>query len=51
LYFHRGHSAAFYAAYAQEEGQWKQQVHKGKDGSSMTVGSFEEYRNAGAAGL
>lgn len=51
LYFHRGHSAAFYAAYAQGEEQWEQQVRKDGNTLSSDVSSFEKYRKANAAGF
>ncbi|KAH9883133.1 hypothetical protein J1614_000503 [Plenodomus biglobosus] len=48
LYFHRGQSAAFHAAHTQDEEQWEQQLRSTEDPS---IGSFQEYRNAGAAGF
>jgi ATP-dependent Clp protease ATP-binding subunit ClpX len=49
LYFHRGQAAAFQATLAQEEEQWDEQLRRSED--SEPVGSFEEYRKAGAAGV
>jgi ATP-dependent Clp protease ATP-binding subunit ClpX len=49
LYFHRGQAAAFQATLAQEEEQWDEQLRRSED--SEPLGSFEEYRKAGAAGV
>lgn len=48
LYFHRGQSAAFQAAHAQEEEKWEEELRSNEDPS---IGTFEEYRKAGAAGF
>ncbi|KAJ4369772.1 ATP-binding protein [Neocucurbitaria cava] len=52
LYFHRGQSAAFQAALAQEEEKHEAELRSKED---PTIGShantFEEYRKAGAAGF
>jgi ATP-dependent Clp protease ATP-binding subunit ClpX len=47
LYFHRGQSASFRAALSQEEEKWDEQLQRSED--AEPVGSFEEYRKAGAA--
>lgn len=51
MYFHRGQSNAFQAALDQDEDKWWEEVRSKEDLSSDTdghVGSFEEYRKAGA---
>ncbi|KAI8943808.1 hypothetical protein NX059_001782 [Plenodomus lindquistii] len=48
LYFHRGQSAAFNAALAQEEEAWEEQLRSAED---PAIGTFEEYRKVGAAGF
>jgi ATP-dependent Clp protease ATP-binding subunit ClpX len=52
-YFHRGQSAAFHAALAQEEEKWDEQLRRSEDSTPAEdhVSSFEEYRKAGAAGF
>ncbi|KAH7089877.1 P-loop containing nucleoside triphosphate hydrolase protein [Paraphoma chrysanthemicola] len=50
LYFHRGQSAAFQATLAQEEEKWDEELRR-KEDAEQQVGSFEEYRKAGAAGF
>jgi ATP-dependent Clp protease ATP-binding subunit ClpX len=52
LYFHRGQSAAFEDAHAQEEEKWEAELRRKEDPSvHSSVSSFEEYRKAGAAGF
>jgi ATP-dependent Clp protease ATP-binding subunit ClpX len=52
LYFHRGQSAAFEDAHAQEEEKWEAELRRKEDPSvHSSVTSFEEYRKAGAAGF
>ncbi|CAO2648453.1 Nn.00g077200.m01.CDS01 [Neocucurbitaria sp. VM-36] len=51
LYFHRGQSAAFHAALAQEEEQREEELRSKEDPSIGRANTFEEYRKAGAAGF
>ncbi|EOA86003.1 uncharacterized protein SETTUDRAFT_177471 [Exserohilum turcica Et28A] len=51
LYFHRGQSAAFEAAHAQEEENWEEELRRHEDPSIAHVSNFQEYRKAGAAGF
>ncbi|KAJ4347808.1 ATP-binding protein [Didymosphaeria variabile] len=49
LLFHRGQSQAFETMAAQEEDEWQEQLRE-KEEHLSSIGSFEEYRKAGAAG-
>ncbi|KNG48735.1 atp-dependent clp protease atp-binding subunit clpx [Stemphylium lycopersici] len=51
LYFHRGQSAAFEAAHAQEEEKWEEELRSHEDPSIAPASNFQEYRKAGAAGF
>jgi len=49
LYFHRGQSAAFEAAHAQEEERWEEELRSQED--PTIASNFQEYRKASAAGF
>lgn len=49
LYFHRGQSAAFEAAHAQEEERWEAELRSQED--PTIASNFQEYRKASAAGF
>ncbi|KAE8858769.1 hypothetical protein PTNB73_08249 [Pyrenophora teres f. teres] len=52
MYFHRGQSAAFEAAHAQEEEKWDEELRSQEDASIAShVNNFQEYRKASAAGF
>ncbi|RMZ67094.1 atp-dependent clp protease [Pyrenophora seminiperda CCB06] len=52
MYFHRGQSAAFEAAHAQEEERWEEELRSEEDPSIAShVNNFQEYRKASAAGF
>jgi len=52
MYFHRGQSAAFEAAHAQEEEKWEEELRSEEDPSIAShVNNFQEYRKASAAGF